>query len=319
MIEDSNEPMPQSESPPDGAPEGPPVPWIDPEIQQQVEWRDGDIVVSVPVKSGTTWTMNIVHQLRAGGDPAVGDIYLEVPWLELVPAPGIERDELVARIDSMPTDRRRAFKTHAPPAPGPLPFQAPGSGKDVKYVVIVRNPDEVVASMYPFILSHSDAWFELWEMDKSELAPADFVQFYETFAKPQMTQLVFGFVAAWWPYRHSANVLLLHFSDMKRDHEGSVRRIADFLGFEPTASQWASILECTSFAWMKKNEDRFELRAVSRVPILKPGAMVRKGKAGSARDDGVTPAMSAEIAAIGREELADDAAFDWCYNGGALP
>jgi hypothetical protein len=156
-------------------------------------------------------------------------------------------------------------------------------------------------------------------MDKSELAPADFGQFYETFAKPQMTQLVFGFVAAWWPYRHSANVLLLHFSDMKRDHEGSVRRIADFLGFEPTASQWASILECTSFAWMKKNEDRFELRAVSRVPILKPGAMVRKGKAGSARDDGVTPAMSAEIAAIGREELADDAAFDWCYNGGALP
>ena len=27
-------------------------------------WREGDIVVSVPGKSGTTWTMNIVHQLR---------------------------------------------------------------------------------------------------------------------------------------------------------------------------------------------------------------------------------------------------------------
>src|SRR5262249_38320023 len=59
--------------------------WIDAEIQQRVEWRDGDVVVSVPVKSGTTWTMNIVHQLREGGDPHFEDLYVEVPWLELVP------------------------------------------------------------------------------------------------------------------------------------------------------------------------------------------------------------------------------------------
>ena len=58
----------------DGPPAGPP-PWINDTIQQQIEWRDGDIVVSVPPKSGTTWTMNIVHQLRSGGDPTFVDIY----------------------------------------------------------------------------------------------------------------------------------------------------------------------------------------------------------------------------------------------------
>ena len=61
--------------------------FISRSIQQQIAWRDGDIVISVPLKSGTTWMMNIVHQLRVGGDPDFVDIYAEVPWLELVPRP----------------------------------------------------------------------------------------------------------------------------------------------------------------------------------------------------------------------------------------
>ena len=179
--------------------EEPGVPWVDPEIQQRIQWRDGDIVVSVPIKSGTTWTMNIVHQLRAGGDPDLEDVYVEVPWLELVPAPGMARAALVAQIDAMPSHRRRAFKTHS--APGPLPYQAPGTGPDVKYVVVVRNPDEALASMYPFIASHSDAWLALWEIDKSDLVPADFATFFEAVAKPMAHEMLFGFVAAWWPLR----------------------------------------------------------------------------------------------------------------------
>ena len=302
----------------DAPPPGPPG-WIDVEIQQRIEWRDGDIVISVPIKSGTTWTMNIVHQLRAGGDPDLGDVYVEVPWLELVPAPGTPREALVARIDAMPADRRRAFKTHAPPAPGPLPYLAPGTGKGVQYVVVVRNPDEAVASLHPFIAAHSDAWFTLWGLDKQALVPPDFAAFFEGFAKPQLGDMFFGFVAAWWPLRHEPNVLLMHFSDLKRDHEGSVRKIGAFLGFEPSAVQWPTILECTSFRWMKQNEDRFELRAVTEPPILDPGAMVRKGRIGAARDDGVTPSISAEIARVGREILTDKAAFDWCYRGGPLP
>ena len=85
---------PQPQAPPGDPPAGPP-PWIDETIQQRIAWRDGDIVVSVPPKSGTTWTMNIVHQLRSAGDPAFADVYLEVPWLEFVPAPGTGIDDLV--------------------------------------------------------------------------------------------------------------------------------------------------------------------------------------------------------------------------------
>jgi hypothetical protein len=74
----------------------------------------------------------------------------------------------------------------------------------------------------------------------------------------------FGFLKGWWPYRHAKNVLFLHFSDMKKDHEGTIRKIADFLGFTPTEEQWPNILKYTSFQWMKENETKFEVQKLRK-------------------------------------------------------
>ncbi len=293
-------------------------PWIDPGIQQRIAWRDGDIVVSVPPKSGTTWTMNIVHQLRTGGDPDFGDIYVEVPWIELVPRPGADVDAIVAGIDAMPTHRRRAFKTHA--GAGELPFHAAGSGTDVRYVVVVRNPDEAVASFWPFINAHSDAWFEMWGAPKEAVVGADFDAYFAELGSHGIVPMVFGSVAAWWPLRHEANVAMVHYADMVREPESTIRRIADVLGFAPGDDEWPAILEYTSFGWMKAHEDRFELRQVTReVPLLDPGAMIRKGRVGASGEDGITPQVSARIAELGRSILDDERAFEWCYRGGPLP
>lgn len=292
------------------------IPWINPAVQQQVTWRDGDIVVSVPVKSGTTWMMNIVHQLRSGGDAEFDDVYLEVPWLEFVPGPDSEVEDLVAAFDAMPHEGRRALKTHS--APGDLPYQAPGSGVDVRYVVVARNPDEAVASILPFLHGHSEAWFDKWGIAKAEMIPPDLDALVMGMGDT-LAGAVFGFVAAWWPLRNRPNVLLVHFADLKRDHEGSVRCVADFLGFAPTDHEWAAILEYTSFPWMKAHEDKFELRHLAEPNILDPGAMIRKGRVGASAEDGITPELSAAIAALGRRVLTDEAAFDWLYEGGPLP
>jgi len=290
--------------------------FINRSIQQQIAWRDGDIVISVPPKSGTTWIMNIVHQLRVGGDPDFVDIYAEVPWLELVPRPDARPEDLVAGFNNMRRDRRRAFKTHA--GPDELPVQRPGVGPDVRYVVVVRNPDEAVASVRPFLEAHSDAWLDLWQISKEALAGPDFEVWFSERA-PHLVAGIFGFVAAWWPRRHASNVLLLHFADLKCDHEGSVRRVAAFLGFEPTAAQWPVILEYTSFRWMKAHEEKFEVRTICAVPMLDRGAMIRKGKVGASADDGITEANSKKIAVIGRQVLDDERPFEWCYRGGPVP
>lgn len=296
---------------------GGPPPWINTEIQQRMAWRDGDIVISTAVKSGTTWTMNIVHQLRSGGDPDLTSLYAEVPWVEFVPGPTARIPDLVARLDAMPDGRRRAFKSHSPPPA--LPYHPPRSGRDVQYIVVARHPDEVVVSLHSFIGAHSDAWLELWDFPKDPYRKPDFPTFFREAAQLRFVPMIFQFLANWWPYRNEDNVLFLHFADMKRDHEGSVQKIAEFLGYEPTAEQWPTILECTSFRWMKAHEHKFDARNSAEVPTLEEGAMIRKGELGGASDDGMTEEISAVIASRGREIVGDEAALTWIYEGGPVP
>jgi hypothetical protein len=298
------------------APSGPP--WIDRTIQKQVKWRDGDIVISVPGKSGTTWTMNIVYQLLTGGTADFKDIYAEVPWLEFVNRPGQPIQEVLDRVDAMPTTRRRGFKTHS--APPDVPFFKQGSGKDVKYIVVVRNPEEAMVSFRPFIGEHTDEWFKLWGMPKEAMYRPNFASFYADIVNPRKMQgMFFGFLAAWWALRQEPNVLFLHYSDMKRDHEGSIRKIAQFLNIEPKQDQWPAILQYTSFAWMKQHESKFEASTTSEVPILKSGAMIRKGQAGEAKSDGMTDEIAKHFREIGNHIFPNPAAIDWIYGGGELP
>jgi hypothetical protein len=293
-------------------------PWIAPEIQKNIKWRDGDVVISVPPKSGTTWTMNIVHQLLTGGTADFRDIYEEVPWVEFLGYPGQPHREVLDRVEAMPTSLRRAFKTHS--APPDVPFMPGGADKDVKYIVVFRNPEEALVSFWPFMQKHSDEWFELWQVPKEAMQRPDFPSFYnEVIDSHGMQGAFFGFLAAWWALREQPNVLFIHFSDMKRDQEASVQKIANFLGVEPSDDQWTAILEYTSFPWMKRNEDKFEARTAGKLPILKTGAMIRKGEAGKAKSDGMTDDISRHLREVGSRICSDTAAVNWLYEGGRLP
>jgi len=306
-----NKPM-DSETPPAGPP------WIQPAIQEQIKWRDGDIVISVPAKSGTTWTMNIVYQLLSGGTADFQDIYEEVPWIEFLGHPEQAFQDVLDRVEAMPMHRRRAFKTHS--APPTVPFINDGSGQDVKYIVVFRNPEEALVSFRPFLDQHTDEWFDLWQVPKDALYRPDFSSFYaDVIDAKGMQGMFFGFLAAWWPLREAQNVLFLHFADMKRDHEATIRRIAEFLGIEPGADQWPAILEYTSFAWMKEHEHRFEAKTAGKVPILKSGAMIRKGQAGQAKSDGMTDDIALHLRQVGSQICPDSAAIEWYYQGGTLP
>ncbi len=139
-------------------------PWIDPDIQQKIAWRDGDIVISVPPKSGTTWTMNIVYQLLNGGTADFLDIYQEVPWIEFLGYPGQPHQDVLDRLSAMPVGRR-AFKTHS--APPDLPFKSATSDCAVKYIIVLRNPEEALVSFRPFLDQHSDEWFDLWGVPRA--------------------------------------------------------------------------------------------------------------------------------------------------------
>jgi len=303
-----------AQDPPRGGPG-----WIDPTLQQQVDWRDGDIVVSVPPKSGTTWMMNIVHQLRTGGDASFKDIYIEVPWLEFVEGPDDTPVRRLERFRSMTTARRRAFKTHS--APPLIPYVEPGaSAPDVKYVVVVRNPDEALVSLKPFLEGHSQAFFDHWHVPKPAMTRPTFAVFYrEVLANMPIAEMLFGFVASWWPLRNKPNVRIYHFSELKREPERIIPAVAEFLGFAPTRDQWSRIHEYSSFAWMKRCQDKFELQHLLGFAVLDSGAMVRKGALGAAQDDGMTEEIAREVRARGAEIIRDPRILEWVYCGGDRP
>uniref|UniRef100_A0A6U3BGI7 Sulfotransferase domain-containing protein n=1 Tax=Paramoeba aestuarina TaxID=180227 RepID=A0A6U3BGI7_9EUKA len=307
--------------------------WVNHEAQKQMEWRDGDIVVSVPAKSGTTWTMNICHQLRQGGDPDFEDIYKEVKWIEWA-MPYQTTEEIVKEINDMTHSRRRVFKTHA--YPGGFPYIEPKEGnKDVKYVVIFRNPEEACVSLHPFLNAHDPEITKLYDWKKPGLD--SFEEYLEKFyfgpggfipedvdpstAETNCQRMFWNFVRDWWPYRNQKNVLFLHFNDMKKDHEGSIQKISDFLEYNYPPEQFAKILEYTSFPWMKEHQIKFELpNFFKEGPFLKSGAMVRKGLAGAAKSDGMNDELSVRIRAVGEKVLGENtAALEWYYTGGPLP
>jgi hypothetical protein len=69
---------------------------------------------------------------------------------------------------------------------------------------------------------------------------------------------------------------------------------------------------------MKANETKFETLPTP-VPALESGAMIRKGKTGAAREDGMTDQIAAELRAFGSKIVSDPAVLRWLYEGGPHP
>lgn len=208
--------------------------WINTNLQSQIQWRPDDVVISVPAKSGTTWTMNIVYQLREKGNRNFDDIYEELKWIEAslcsllshlciysylpimhyvhstspqaMDSPTATEADMIHKIDTFTPHKPRAFKTHSsPPA---LPFRS-----DVKYLVVVRNPEEVVVSFKSFAAKHSPDFLRWWGVPPEAFDFPDVDSFYKGFCKGSEFDLgLFKFVEEWMKRRDEPNVMMIHYS-----------------------------------------------------------------------------------------------------------
>ena len=274
-------------------------------------WREGDIVVSAPAKSGTTWAMNIVHQLRAGGDEQLQDLYAEVPWLEFFETPYQTKQQLYTRWGRLPRWYPRAFKTHAEPPRTPY-------NSSVRYVVVMRDPRDAISSFLPFLHTVTDEAMDYWDTPPSVreqwFRGNSTVTVMTAFAGYfRYGQLFTDFLKGWWPYRHATNVLLLHYSDMKADRAGSVRKVYDFLGFSLTPSKLDRVVELTSFEYMKKHGGKYTMQTLD-VSIWEPTALTRTGKVGGS-------SLPAEVLSVFDEVVQSELEpeqLQWLLAGGLL-
>jgi aryl sulfotransferase len=139
---------------------------------------------------------------------------------------------------------------------------------------VVRDPKDVFVSSYHFLRSTV-----LGPMMPSVRRWLDMFLSEDTYIGSWAVHLDGG-----WRRRHEANVLFLTFEEMKADLPAAVRRIARLMGVDLSPSELESVVERSSYAYMKSVGDQFDTRGLSPPWAKHRGAMVRRGERGSASE-----------------------------------
>lgn len=218
-------------------------------------------VVSFP-RSGTTWLQEIVYLIQNKVDTLYAQskfLDTRFPYLEFM-IPGIEEVEKM----SPP----RLIKSHLPYSMLPKSVHE----KNPKIIYIARNPKDVVVSYYYFVRL-------LYPVTRYD---GEFKDFFDLFIHDKVMYAPWWrHVEEFWDRRHDDNILFLTYEDLKKDTEGTIDKLADFLGKTLTKEQKVKIIQHCSFENMKKNPTTnhswFETLGVSDP---KKGEFMRKGCVG---------------------------------------
>jgi aryl sulfotransferase len=225
----------------------------------QVEPRDDDIVIASPYKSGTTWLQAIVaHLLFQGELPApLADLS---PWLE---ANYHDLEALALKLEQQ--RHRRFIKSH-------LPLDALPWDRRRRFLYIARDGRDVAMSLWNHYLNWSDDAHALINQVPNErgetfpLPPADVQTFFDRWLHQGWLAWerdgwpywsFFHNVQSWWDHHQQANILLLHYGDLKADLPAQITRIAAFLGLELDAARLSEVAAAVDFEAMRRQSDRY--------------------------------------------------------------
>ena len=236
-----------------------PLPWpkklrelhnhhFDSTIWNDFAFRDNDIVIATYAKSGTTWVQQIVAQLLFDGAGGL-EVAEMSPWLDLrVPPKAVKLPAVEAQ------SHRRFLKTH-------LPVDALVYSPRARYLYVGRDGRDVVWSMYNHHVNANEAWYQALNETPGRVGPpidrppasirTYFVEWMEKDGHPFWP--FWENVRSWWRIRDLPNLMLLHFSQLKADLPGQIRRIASFLDIPIDKRRWPAILDHCSFDYMKAN------------------------------------------------------------------
>lgn len=168
--------------------------------------RTGDLFIVTYVKCGTTWMQHIVYLIQNDGVPPANavEFYKASPFIEVCGA------------DCMKWVKRPgAVKTH-------LPLHQLRYSPDAKYIVVIRNPFDVLVSMHHF-------WFMISAYEYDGNFDDSFENFMENYIE---SGDYFAFYREWYERSADPNVLFVVYEDMKKDPEAAVLKVARFLGPE---------------------------------------------------------------------------------------
>jgi hypothetical protein len=214
--------------------------------------REGDIVISTRSRTGTTWTQMICLLLVFQTSALPDRLGVLSPWLDHLISPV---EEVHARLAAQ--DHRRVIKTHTPLDGVPL-------DRRVSYVVVARHPLDAAVSLYFHSANIDRARLaELTGAPPPTGAPAP---------RPPLHEWLLGWVdwdpdpREWldslpgtmhhlgdaWARRDEPNVVLVHYDDLLRDLDGTMRRLSAALGIAVDEARWPGLVRAATFDEMRR-------------------------------------------------------------------
>jgi hypothetical protein len=235
--------------------------FIDSSRWDDIALREGDIILTTPPKTGTTW-IQMICALLIFQSPELprplGDISI---WPDfLVHSREEVRTELAGQ------RHRRIIKTHTP-LDG-LPYD-----ERVTYLTIGREPRDVGVSsdnhmsnmdmkkvFEAFAASMAADGAELPAFPGPPAPPPESIhdRFRMWVDDPGYMSGLPAFLQhldTLWQVRDRPNVVLMHYQQLQDDLAGSMRSLAAKLAIEVPESTWPELVEAATFGSMKRRED----------------------------------------------------------------
>jgi hypothetical protein len=266
-------------------------------------FRDGDIVISTPAKTGTTWIQTICALLIFAEPELPGQLGRLSPWLDHLVVP---RDEVYALLAAQ--QHRRFIKTHTPLDGLPLDPRA-------SYLVTARHPLDAAVSLYHHRANSDDArWRQLMGEPEPAMPPPPpeglrdwLLGWIANDDDPAddldtLRGLMYHLTDAW-ARRAEPNVMLVHYDDLYADLESQMRWLACRLGITVAERAWPALVLAAGFESMSRNADQL----VPAPGLFKSNAaFFRRGSSGAGREilsDAELVAYEARVAGLAPSDL----------------
>jgi aryl sulfotransferase len=221
--------------------------------------REGDIVISTSIRSGTTWCQEIVRQLILCSQPDETlqrvSLMETSPWLDAHHQP---LEEVIQLLEAQ--HHRRFIKTHL--ALDGMPFHP-----QVRYIIVSRDARDVFMSLYNFYANFTEEALALINGSSGRIGPplppclTDIHELWRAWITHgwfEWESEGYPFwgnmhhTQTWWNYRHLENILFVHYSDLLSDLPREMQRMAHFLGISISDEAVATLLPTLSLEAMRQ-------------------------------------------------------------------
>lgn len=231
---------------------------------------DSDIYISTFSKSGTTWTQIILYQLTTDGDMSFDHLFDISPWVWYA---------AVRQVQPAITPDPRLLKSHDD-------YRRFRGGRRGRFVFVLRDGRDVCVSLF-----HHRRSFKGFT--------GNFDEHFDNFLYDREYNW-FDHLRPWLENAYGLPIHYLHFEDLKRDFDGTVRHLAEFCGIEVGEPTLNRTRERCQFSAMKEHESQLgprdaHFQGVSDSPysVKQSGQFIRRGEIG----DGLATMTDAQLSA----------------------